>query len=416
MRSILGDVDFQYRELALFSPELMKAHVRNAELYHQRSTSTGAWGSVLTVADDAVPIASAIGFVKACVDIVELEESLLLASKAILAGRLALNTLPKVRLLIPTCPNQQNSSAYYQSLRDRFAASRAHVLKRIDQMLLHAHPLEALQAYAFVTGASPQQVLQHFLTVRLDSTQSALKIQSPDSLTIMHIIRSIKTTVSDINTLFPFTVQRCLNDLKSTSLLSHQDLQINLQRRRANIDLWMNQGLKRFMIWTKSDVLDGIKVDEMLETWKSEIEALLQDKVVGLFVEVQELDMLCSLRGEIISLLVETDEDVGPFEERICAIMADEIARQMTRLMTDRVKKLHDLEPLATELIANFKGLPLADFSDCSGRCIDLAMGATIFETTQTGADIILENGSGTTAPQRLCNSLLADRDQRPRQ
>jgi hypothetical protein len=52
--------------------------------------------SVLTVADDAVPIASAIGFVKACVDIVELEESLLLASKAILAGRLGLNTLPKV--------------------------------------------------------------------------------------------------------------------------------------------------------------------------------------------------------------------------------------------------------------------------------------------------------------------------------
>jgi hypothetical protein len=223
-------------------------------------------------------------------------------------------------------------------------------------MLLHANPLEALQAYAFVTGASPQQVLQHFLAVRLDSTKSSLQIQSPDSLTIMHIIRSVKATVSDINTLFPFTVQRSLNDLKSTSLLSHQDLQINLQRRRANIDLWMNHGLKRFMIWTKSDVLDGVKVDEMLETWKGEIEALLRDKVIGLFVEVQELDMLCSLRGEIISLLVETDEDVSPFEERICRILVDEIARQMTRLMTDRVKKIHDLEPLATELIANFKG------------------------------------------------------------
>jgi hypothetical protein len=43
MRSILGDVDLQYRQLAMFSPDLMKAHVRSAELYHQRSTSMGVW-------------------------------------------------------------------------------------------------------------------------------------------------------------------------------------------------------------------------------------------------------------------------------------------------------------------------------------------------------------------------------------
>ena len=41
-------------------------------------------------------IASAIAFVKACLDIVEAEDSVLLIAKAILAGRLALNTLPKV--------------------------------------------------------------------------------------------------------------------------------------------------------------------------------------------------------------------------------------------------------------------------------------------------------------------------------
>jgi hypothetical protein len=117
----------------------------------------------------------------------------------------------------------------------------------------------------------------------------------------------------------------------------------------------MNNGLKRFMIWTKSDVLDGAQVDEMVNNWKEGINDLLRDNVLGLFVDVQELDMLCSLRGEIVSLLVETDDDVSPFEERICRILVDEIARQMTRLMTDRVKKLHDLEPLATELIANLE-------------------------------------------------------------
>lgn len=41
-------------------------------------------------------IASAIGFVKACLDIVETHESLLLCAKSILAARLGLNTVPKV--------------------------------------------------------------------------------------------------------------------------------------------------------------------------------------------------------------------------------------------------------------------------------------------------------------------------------
>jgi hypothetical protein len=45
-----------------------------------------------------VGLASAIGFVKSCLDIAQNHDSLLLGAKAILAARLALNTLPKVLL------------------------------------------------------------------------------------------------------------------------------------------------------------------------------------------------------------------------------------------------------------------------------------------------------------------------------
>ena len=111
------------------------------------------------------------------------------------------------------------------------------------------------------------------------------------------------------------------------------------------------------MIWTKSDVLDAVKVEEMLETWTQEIEDLLQDKVGGLFVEIQQLEMLCSLRGEIISALMELEEDVTLFEERICKVLVNGIARQITRLMIDRVRSLHDLESMASDLTVNFKGI-----------------------------------------------------------
>ena len=92
MREILGDVELQYRKLLTFSPDLIAAHANNAEQYQQNST-----GSVpFDLGGDDLCIASAIGFIKACLDIVESHESLLLGAKAILVARLALNALPKV--------------------------------------------------------------------------------------------------------------------------------------------------------------------------------------------------------------------------------------------------------------------------------------------------------------------------------
>lgn len=61
--------------------------------------SSRNWETGLIVGRE-LKVASAVGFVKACLDVTQSEESLVLAAKAILAARLALNTLPKVHLRI----------------------------------------------------------------------------------------------------------------------------------------------------------------------------------------------------------------------------------------------------------------------------------------------------------------------------
>ena len=218
------------------------------------------------------------------------------------------------------------------------------------------NPLEALQSYAFVTGSSPPEVLQHFLSIRLDSAKAALTILSADSRTILHVIRSIRSTISDVTTLFPYTFQTTIHELKSTNLLSHKDLRMNLQRRRANIELWINPDLRKFMIWTKSELLDSSKVEQLLNSWTSQVENLLEDNVGGLFIDIWDLEILCTLRGEIISLFSETEENSTPFEERMNIILVDELAKQITELMRARVKKIHELESSAKELISRFKG------------------------------------------------------------
>jgi hypothetical protein len=230
------------------------------------------------------------------------------------------------------------------------------LLKQVDLSLLSLQPLEALQAYAFITGSSSSEVLQHFLTTRLSSIQSSFNITSPDNRTILQIMKSIKSTMADVNALFPFLYQRTTNELKSTSLLSHNDLKSNLQRRRGNIELWIEPDIRKFLIWTKGDILDNTGVDTLLDTWMGDISALLEKSAEGLFTDMQDLDMLCSLRGEIISSLIPEDEDVSPFEEKCCGILVKATASQITRIMETRVKKIHELEAIARELIANVKG------------------------------------------------------------
>ena len=97
MRGVLDDAETQYRELIAFSPELIATHTTNAERFQKQFTgSLPLEGEGINSGGNNISIASAVGFAKACMEIAEAHDSLILGAKAILAARLALNTLPKV--------------------------------------------------------------------------------------------------------------------------------------------------------------------------------------------------------------------------------------------------------------------------------------------------------------------------------
>ena len=230
------------------------------------------------------------------------------------------------------------------------------LLKQIDLALLPSTPLEAAQSYALITGSSPAEVLQHFLTIRLASIKSSLT-KTVDSRSILHVLHSIKSTVMIVNTLFPFTFQRAINELKSISLLNHQDLYVNLERRKGNSRLWIQADVKKFLIWTKSDLLDNTGVDQLVDKWMSDVYRLLTENVGILFSEIREPDSLCTLRTEIIQTFIDQDQATNPLEP-VCQVFLKEIASQLTRLMANRVGNLHRLETAAKALITMAKGLP----------------------------------------------------------
>jgi hypothetical protein len=83
------------------------------------------------------------------------------------------------------------------------------------------------------------------------------------------------------------------------------------------------------------------------------VNSILKETAGGLFVGIEELDVLCGLRGEIIS---ELDDDTS-FEARLRGLLTLKIAEQITRLMTSRVQRIHQLETAAREIINRINGL-----------------------------------------------------------
>jgi hypothetical protein len=94
----------------------------------------------------------------------------------------------------------------------------------------------------------------------------------------------------------------------------------------------------------------------MLSAWKEQINSLLREHISGLFKGIENLDILCTLRTEIISALVE--DQTGDFEMGICGVLVKEIAEQITRIITMRVERLHELETMAKGIIDQFNGWP----------------------------------------------------------
>ena len=131
----------------------------------------------------------------------------------------------------------------------------------------------------------------------------------------------------------------------------------------------------------------------------------MKGNVSGLFKSVQDLDILCTLRGEIISSLI--GDEAGLFETDICGVLVKEIAGQISRIMTSRVEKLHDLESMARDLLRKFTGMcHHVDQANCSGGCDCECLGSGYFETFQSGSDTVFEVAPGQTCDEGICNAI----------
>jgi hypothetical protein len=245
--------------------------------------------------------------------------------------------------------------------------------------MLLSQPLTQLHSYATITSSSAIEVLQHFLNLRLQDINSSISAHSRDSSNVIYIIQAVKSTIADVNELFPTLYERTMGEIKSTPLLSHPALKTLLLKRSSVSQLWMKDETKSFLIWTKSDVLSASQVQELVSTWTNQVSDLIQSKGEGLFTGIEDLEILLIVRKEILSLLGRED---GDFEKRMCRELVNFLAAQINRLLTTRISKIHEWEHMASEIINNFQGAAILTWIDSSGGCQSQYLGFKSCERT----------------------------------
>ena len=181
--------------------------------------------------------------------------------------------------------------------------------------------------------------------------KAALELSNPDASKIIHDVRLITSVFADANLLFPFTFQKTVNQLKAINLLDHQDLINALRKRGSHLSLWIQPDVRRFMIWTKSGVLEQGDVKNAMQNWMTKVEILLKEKAVGLFAHIEEIQILHALWVEVLSLLA----GAGELETKVCEILTSEILARTTQVMTCRINRIQELGKISREIISQSK-------------------------------------------------------------
>lgn len=257
--------------------------------------------------------------------------------------------------------------------------SRSRLLKRIDEALHLSNPLDALVAFSLVTRSSASEVLEHFLATQFNSVKVALELSNPDASKIIHDVRLITSVFSDASSLFPFTFQKAVNELKAINLLDHRDLIHILRKRGSHLNLWIQPDVRRFMIWTKAGVLEETDLKSALREWMEKVEILLKEKATGLFSHIEEIQILYALWVEVLSLLVGG----GELEARVCQILTREILSRTTQVMAGRIHRIQELAKIAREIGAEC--MFLVYLTDSRERRGTVAMGSCHLKANQVG-------------------------------
>ncbi|GAO51785.1 hypothetical protein SAICODRAFT_20175 [Saitoella complicata NRRL Y-17804] len=232
-----------------------------------------------------------------------LSTNLLAATKLFLLSRSILKSLPTTPSPLP----------YISTLDTRISTLRPLIARKIDNVLA-AEGVEtgvlvnALAAFAVLHAAGQGDVLQHFLSVRLDSARELLS-SAPSTEELLKAVGVYTTSLHAITTIFP-TLLSPTPTLTGPALLALSQLGLD------KLTHWLSEDIRHFTPWTPSEPLLSTTISEYRKAFISEILDVIGRGARVVLGGVGGVEGVRGLRNEVLKVITQTTTSNGSGRKR----------------------------------------------------------------------------------------------------
>ncbi|BFZ62321.1 hypothetical protein YB2330_003413 [Saitoella coloradoensis] len=272
----------------------------------------------------------------------EIEKNAKVAEKHSLAARLSLlKSIPSaIRSLIPTnllaatklfllsrsilksLPTTPSPLPYISTLHTRISTLRPLLARNIDHVLAAegeetGNLVNALAAFAVLNAAGQEDVLQHFLSSRLNSARALLWPPSASGLDtntpqLLRAVSVYTTTLHAIATIFPSLLSPTVSlpTLTDPAILALSQLGLD---RLAH---WLPKDIRHFAPWTPSEPLLSTTISEHRQAFITDILEIIGRGAGVVLGGVEGVEGVRGLRNEVLKVITQTTTNNGSGRQR----------------------------------------------------------------------------------------------------
>ncbi|KAF1829414.1 hypothetical protein BDW02DRAFT_561153 [Decorospora gaudefroyi] len=295
------------------------------------------------------------------------------------------------RLVHKALGQRANQPPIVDQLWERLLSMRRKLLRRVDKRLAStkgetASLVESMCAYALATSSTPTDVLQHFLKVRLEKTNSELS-QGGDELA-KHGISALKLCIQtclDVQTVFPRRLAEALGKLKAHPLIQDPAIRALYELNLDIHDRWVGDEARNYTPWPRHDELQRSEAERILHRWSKDAIAAFLKGIKKALHEEDRLKEVASLRQELIETWILSGARMaGVKSANVLDDLRDTMNEKLESIVRSRTDGLQSVvSELASRLatVSSSRNMSALSLWDETIKASDLSNGAQLFKS-----------------------------------
>ncbi|KAK6440908.1 hypothetical protein LTR95_002864 [Oleoguttula sp. CCFEE 5521] len=235
-----------------------------------------------------------------------------------------------VRLLLKSLDGVEDQGHLVRELGKRVTGLKAKLLRHVDGVLVkpgteRVELVKALCAHAMITSSNQQDVLKHFLELRLEALET--KSQYLSQATVLEMLELYGNTILEARDAFTRRLAERFAQLSKAPLLQDPAVSSLPELSHDVHGRWIPENIRTFTYSTYSISLANGDVDKGLEAWSGEVQKIIFQSVTTSLAAQTDIKSVLDFRHAvlmkffIVSVQTRDEDPSGTFEQMRSAIV-----------------------------------------------------------------------------------------------